>query len=151
MEQHKPVHKLGTGEMWKDRQLRDYRSANNLCFKCGEKYDPTHQCAKKPAAELHAMTTEEETEMLSEEVLNLMEMQDLAEAKQLNLSLNAMAGTDASDTIRLRARVGDQVLLILVDSDSTGSFLNEAMLSRLNCTVQKTAPVSVKLANNDSI
>lgn len=147
----KPALKLGTGDLWKDRQLRDYRRVNGLCFKCGDKFDPTHQCAKKPAAELHAMTTEEEVEQLSDEILNTIELQDLADAKQLSLSLNALAGTDSNDTIRLRALVGNQVMLILIDSGSTGSFVNEAMLSRVQCSVKKTTPVSVKLANNEII
>jgi hypothetical protein len=148
---HKPTLKLGSGDFWKDRQLRDYRRSNNLCFKCGEKYDPTHVCAKKVAAELNAMSTEEAVELLSDEVLNLMEAQDLAEAQQLSLSINALAGTDNGDTIRLRALVGNQVMLILVDSGSTGSFSNEIMLARLSCTTLKTHPVSVKLANNETL
>jgi hypothetical protein len=68
------------------------------------------------------MTTEETLvtpEQLSEEVLNMMEMQDLAEATQLSLSLNALAGTDSGDTIRLRAMIGNQVLLVLIDSGSS--------------------------------
>lgn len=97
------------------------------------------------------MTTEPTPEQLSEEVLNMMELHDIAEAQQLSLSINAMAGTDGSDTIRLRALVGNQVLLILVDSGSTGSFLNESMFSRLNCSVQTTNPVSVRLANNQEL
>lgn len=60
--------------MWCDRQLRDYRRANGLCFHCGDKYDPTHQCAKKQGPELNAPTIEEEAELLSEEVLNMMEL-----------------------------------------------------------------------------
>jgi hypothetical protein len=64
--------------MWKDRQLRDYRKANGLCFKCGEKFDPTHQCQTKQAPELHAITTEETPEQLSEEVLNMLELLSLA-------------------------------------------------------------------------
>jgi hypothetical protein len=35
-EHGKPALKLGNGDIWKDRQLRDYRRANNLCFKCGD-------------------------------------------------------------------------------------------------------------------
>jgi hypothetical protein len=97
----KPPLKLGTGDFWKDRQLRDYRRLHNQCFKCGEKYDPTHVCAKKPTVELNAMTTEEAIDFLSDEVLNMMEAQDLADATQLSLSFNAMAGTDGGDTIRL--------------------------------------------------
>lgn len=93
------------------------------------------------------MTEEDSTELLSEEVLNMMEMQDLADAKQLNLSLNALAGLDASNTLRLRALAGNQVLIILLDSGSTGSFINSNLISRLSCSVQKTTPVTVKLPN----
>lgn len=36
----KPTPAYGT--LWRDRQLRDYRKANNLCFHCGEKFEPGH-------------------------------------------------------------------------------------------------------------
>jgi len=32
---------------WKDRQLRDYRKANGLCFSCGEKFVPRHMAVKQ--------------------------------------------------------------------------------------------------------
>jgi hypothetical protein len=54
----------------------------------------------------------------------MLEIQDLAKAQQLSLSIHALTGTDANDTIRLRTLLGNQVLLILVDFGSTGSFLN---------------------------
>jgi hypothetical protein len=95
------------------------------------------------------MVTEESPAMLSEEVLNMLELQDIAEAEQLSLSIHALAGTDSGDTIHLRASVGNQSLLILVDSGSTGSFLNSAMLPRIHCAAQATTPVTVKLANNE--
>jgi hypothetical protein len=28
--------------LWKERQLRDYRRANNLCYFCGDKFDANH-------------------------------------------------------------------------------------------------------------
>ncbi|KAK1607032.1 hypothetical protein QYE76_030705 [Lolium multiflorum] len=139
--------KVGGGDFWRDRQLRDYRRANNLCFRCGEKYDPTHQCAKKPGAELHAIEVEEQVEILSEEVLNLMELHDLAQAEQLSLSIHAMAGTEGAETLKLRALVGNQVLLILVDSGSSNTFINANMVNRLQCSVSPTEPIPVKLAN----
>jgi hypothetical protein len=76
---------------------------------------------------------------------------NLAEAQQLSLSIHALAGTDSGDTIRLRGLVDNHILLILVDSGSTGSFLNASMLSRLHCSMQHTAPVTIKLANNDTL
>jgi hypothetical protein len=45
------------------------------------------------------MTTECTPEILSDEVLNMLEQQDIAEAQQLSLSIHALAGTDSGDTI----------------------------------------------------
>ena len=37
------------GSLWRDKQLRDYRKANNLCYHCEEKFEPGHAeiCKKK--------------------------------------------------------------------------------------------------------
>jgi len=37
--------------LWRDKQLRDYRKTNNLCYSCGEKYEPGHAevCSKRGA------------------------------------------------------------------------------------------------------
>ena len=32
------------GELWKARQLKEYRKMNGLCFKCGEKFNSGHKC-----------------------------------------------------------------------------------------------------------
>lgn len=40
--------------------------------------------------------------------------------------------------------IGNQVLLILVDSGSSSSFINQAMLSRIKCDIQKTEPLAVQ-------
>lgn len=69
------------------------------------------------------MEPDDDPIQLSEEVLNLMEMHDIVEAQQLSLSLNAMAGSHSTNCLRLRALVGNQVMLILVDSGSSSSYL----------------------------
>jgi hypothetical protein len=81
----------------------------------------------------------------------MLELQDLAEAQQLSLSIHALTGTDANDTIHLRTLVGNQVLLILVDSGSTGSFLNSSIVQRLQYSIYLTKPMSVKLAKNEHL
>jgi hypothetical protein len=110
-------------------KLRDYRRANGLCFKSGEKFDPTHQCTQKQPATLNAVAADEDPIQLSEEVLNMIEMHDVVTAEQLSLSINAMAGSEGADCLRLRAMVGNQVLLILVDSGSSNCLINKRMLT----------------------
>jgi hypothetical protein len=149
-QQHKtepgrPALKLGTGDLWKDRQLRDYRRANHLCFRYGEKFDPQHQCAKK--AELHVLATTDHQAEISEEVLELLELQDLANAQELSLSINALAGSQSDNTICIRALVQNQVMLLLVDSGSSNTFVNANFVNRINCTTVDIPPVSVKVAN----
>jgi len=68
----RPTVKLGQGDMWKDRQLRDYQRANGLFFRCGEKYDPQHQCVKK--AELNVLSSDDHQTEISEDVLELLEL-----------------------------------------------------------------------------
>lgn len=143
----KPGFKPATGDLWKERQLRDYRRANGQCFKCGQKYDPTHICGQKQVAVANMMENVEDPIQLSEEVLNLMEMHDLAGAQLLSLSINAIAGSEDSHCLRLRALVGNQVMLILVDSGSSNSFINASMVDRINCETIDVAPMPVKVAN----
>jgi hypothetical protein len=85
---------------------------------------------------VNAIEQEIDPIILSEEVLNLMEMNDIAEAQHLSLSLNALSGSESNNCLRLRALVGNQVMLILVDSGSSNSFINENMLDRIQCEVQ---------------
>lgn len=49
------------GELWKARQTRDYRRANNLCFYCAAPFTPAHLdvCEKRPKQQVHTLTLEE--------------------------------------------------------------------------------------------
>ena len=53
--------------------------------------------------------------------------------------------------MRLRALVGDQVMLLLVDSGSTHTFVNSAFALRAGCTVQDTESVTVRVAKGDTL
>ena len=109
-----------------------------------------HQCAKR-TGEAHAMQIETAAEQLSDEVLNLIKLHDIAEVEQLSLSCHALDGTEGTETIRLRAMIGNQVLLILVDSGSSSCFINTAMLNRIECNITDTSIVSIKIANGDTM
>ena len=57
--------------LWKERQVMNYRKANNLCFQCGEPYNPAHAavCTKKPKAQANALVVNDLDMPLSEEIL----------------------------------------------------------------------------------
>jgi hypothetical protein len=74
-----------SGSMWKERQLRDYRRANNLCYFCGYKFDATHlqKCPKqnKPQANSLVINNLAGDDELTKETLNSLEIQDVLAAE----------------------------------------------------------------------
>jgi hypothetical protein len=51
----------------------------------------------------------------------------------------------------LRAQIQNQLILQLFDLDSSNTFISELAYSRIQCTTQDIVPVSVKVANGQTI
>jgi hypothetical protein len=66
--------RAATDEYAREHQLRDYRRANNLCFRCGDKFSREHQC-KKP---LQLLTSQvgECGESFTEDTVQALELLD---------------------------------------------------------------------------
>jgi hypothetical protein len=125
-------------EYARERQLRDFRRANNLCFRCGEKYNKEHQC-KKPM-QLLTIQLGEFGEILTEDTVQALELftepeQNESQMQCCHLSLQAVSGGEANETIRLRAQVGNQVMINLIDSGSNHSFINKEFALRARCVM----------------
>lgn len=118
--------------LWKERQVRGHRKANGLCFYCGEPYDPQHKnvYAKRPQppVQVNALVVNDLDLVLTDEVLNQLAVEDGLTEDFCHLSLNALAGTDKGEAMRLRALVGNKVMLVLVDSDSSHNFVSQSFL-----------------------
>jgi hypothetical protein len=139
--------------VWKARQLKEFRRANNLCFKCEEKYTPAHKCSN-PAGTINLI---DETAMdggtfLSDEILEALETpQMFLMEDDCYLSLHALSGQPKQKSIQLRALVKNQTLVILLDSGSSHTFLNKALAQKLQLAISPTAPMAVKVANGASL
>ena len=71
-----PATSTTAGELWKARQLKEYRKLNGLCFKCGEKFSPGHKCKQPASPTLNYIAVEDGGDggiLLSDEVLELLE------------------------------------------------------------------------------
>lgn len=144
------INSVPSGELWKARQLKEFRRVNGLCYSCGEKYVPGHICSKTTPTQVHVLQSET-PEVLSDEVLDVVIAQEEALA-EMQLSVNAVSGADHPKTIRLRALIGNQVVIILLDSGSTNSFIDSALLPRIKVSprpLNKT--LSVRVANGDML
>jgi hypothetical protein len=138
----------------RERQLRDFRRANNLCFRCGDKYSKEHQC-KKPM-QLLTIQLGEFGEIFTEDTVQALELLSEQEAvvgpgQCCHISLQAVYGGEANETIRLRAKVGNQVMITLIDSGSSHSFINKAFALRTNCQMSTAPAAQVKLADGSMV
>ncbi|KAM0905424.1 hypothetical protein ACQ4PT_017397 [Festuca glaucescens] len=140
--------KWTTDDFARERQLRDFRKANNLCFRCGDKYSREHQC--KQTSQLLTIQLGDFGEILSDDTVHALELLEdpIITAECCHISVNAMAGTESIKSLRLRTMVGNQVCLILVDSGSSHSFINAEFARRVGASIQPMSSVAVKVANN---
>lgn len=138
------------------RQLRDYRRTNNLCFACGEKYEPGHQenCPKWQKAQVHALALndlDKSKEEITKDMLNQLAVEDSLAEDFYQLSLNALSSMDNDNSIKLKAMVQDKVMLTLLDSGSSHSFISSAFVQLAKLPTVPIPARTVRLANGDKL
>lgn len=95
---------FSAGELWKSRQLREFRKQNGLCYKCGEKFNPGHKCKQPASPQLNFIAVEGGGDggvILSDELLDVFESpQNIFALEDVFVSLNAITGTEKSKLIK---------------------------------------------------
>jgi hypothetical protein len=138
-----------TINLWRERQLRDYRKANGLCFYRGEKIEPAHveTCEKRNKAQVHPLAPNDLDQTLTEDALNQLDVEDTLAEELLYLSINAINGTETAEFIKIRSLVKNKVMLILMDSGSSHSFVSANFVANAGLPTIPTTPIKVKLPN----
>jgi hypothetical protein len=113
-------------------------------MKCGEVYSPQHKCPKQVTLYVleelwEIMDLTQDKELESEE-------DEDSDAELLQLSLVVAHGTEGKKTIRLQGLIKHQEVLILVDSGSSGTFLNSDVVAKLQLPTKKVPTVQVAIA-----
>jgi hypothetical protein len=99
--------------------------------------------------QLNVLSTDELKMTLTDEVLDRLEQEELVAEECFKLSLHAISGTTAEDCMGVRALLQNQVLLILVDSGSSASFISQTMVDRVGLPTQQCSLAKVKVANGE--
>ena len=143
--------KQGNDDFNREHQLRDYRRANGLCFKCGDKFSKEHQC--KRSGQLLTIEVGEFGEVLSDEAVRAMDLLQETEVAGTccHILIDALAGTETANTVRIRAQVGMQTMILLIDSGSSHTFVTRSFAERAGCTITSAPAVSVKVANGQTM
>nr|XP_025877658.1 uncharacterized protein LOC9271356 [Oryza sativa Japonica Group]XP_025877659.1 uncharacterized protein LOC9271356 [Oryza sativa Japonica Group] len=126
-------------------QLRSYRRSKGLCFTHGERWSKDHKCAQTVqlhVVELEAFQLEEETDSL-ETILE----SNPEENNLMTISVHAWNGTDSAHSLRVKGLIQGTELLMLINSGSTHSFVDEQMIHHFPGVVSTTPPVKVRVAD----
>lgn len=129
--------------------MRDYRKANGLCYSCGEKFVPGHVevCTKRNKPQVNALVINDLDRELPDEVLNQLEAEEILKEEFGQLSLNALTSSENNSCIKLKAKVKHKVMLILIDSGSSHSFISSQFIKLAQLPTVQTQTRKVKLAN----
>ncbi|XP_027060831.1 uncharacterized protein [Coffea arabica] len=122
-----------------------YRREHHLCYKCGEKFGPGHQCKQK---EIHLMVAVEDRPEDLEEG-EVIEYQGAQSARGVEMAIHALTGKMTYNTIKLQGLFKGTPLSILVDGGSTHSFVKNTVAQLFPEMVQTIKPFKVKVANGE--
>eukprot|EP00257_Ricinus_communis_P017974 XP_015576546.1 uncharacterized protein LOC107261479 [Ricinus communis] len=114
------------------RPEMEERRAKGLCFNCDEKFEIGHKCKK-----LFWL------EVLVEE--------DEPDDEEPTISLHAISGTQTTQTMQVEGIINGFPLLVLIDSGSTHSFVNEALIHQLQIQAEAKSNLRVMVANGEQV
>ncbi|XP_020186159.1 uncharacterized protein [Aegilops tauschii subsp. strangulata] len=133
-------------ESTKLKALRDYRRARGLCFRCGEKWGHDHVCPT--SVQLHVV--EELLDVFG--IDNTIDMQlPPSEDTVMAISLSAVSGGVSAKAFQLRAWIQSREVLMLVDSGSTNSFINQDLAANLSSARPLPRACRVRVADGGEL
>lgn len=115
---------------------------------------PGHKCKVPVQPQLNCISLEEGGDggpLLSDELLDYLETNGGKSDDGMIVSLNAMSGTNNPRCVRIQTLIKDELILQLLDSDSSNTFISELASSRIGCETQNIYLVAVKVANEQII
>jgi hypothetical protein len=119
--------KSDSDEKWKS--LMAFRRKNGLCYKCGEKWGHNHKCPQQVS--LHVIEELWDALEHSDED-DTIDSDDEPELEAvLAVDTNLDQSVTKRRTMKLKGNVGNQEVLILIDSGSVGTFVSEHLADKL--------------------
>ncbi|KAK2983097.1 hypothetical protein RJ640_009836 [Escallonia rubra] len=122
------------------------RRAKGLCFNCNEKFGPGHRCKKLFLIEGGWSEDEEEKDDEKERELETNEGEEVPE-----ISIHAMCGAKAPQTMRVKGKMGARQVTFLIDSGSTHNFLNDELATKIGLIPNSEGKFEVAVANGEKL
>jgi len=120
------------------------RRRQGLCFNCNEKYSRGHNRFCRRLFFLEGVEIDEAADVAAAEPTT-------GETEAPVFSLHAVAGVPIADTIQVQTAVGAALLLALLDSGSTHSFIGEDAARRAGLPIQPKPRMTATVANGERV
>jgi hypothetical protein len=141
------IQKLTRAEM-AERQLK------GLCYNCDDKYFPGQKCKEQKifmAISKDISEEDVETPLVSEspEITDITPPSDPPKVEPV-ISLNALTGFSALQTLKLISYIKHREVIILVDSGSTHNFIHHHIAQKTHCYIHAVNNFQIMIANGGS-
>ncbi|TYK23171.1 Ty3/gypsy retrotransposon protein [Cucumis melo var. makuwa] len=135
------------------------RREKGLCFRCGEKYHTRHRCKTKENKELCTLLVKEsgeELEIVEEEYFDAeseMKLSEIQNVENLNieLSINSVVGLTNPGTMKVKGKIGEEEVVILIHCGATHNFIAEKLVDKLKQPMRETPNYGVILGSGTTI
>jgi hypothetical protein len=126
-----------------------------LCYNCGDKYFPGHKCKEQNlfmAISKEISEEDDETPSMSKspESTDTNPPSDPPEVEP-TISLNALIGFSAPQTLKLIGYIKHQKVIILVDSGITHNFIHRRITQETHCYIHAINNFQIMIANGGSM
>ncbi|GJZ74597.1 putative mitochondrial protein [Tanacetum coccineum] len=129
-----------------EAELADKRS-KGLCFKCDQKFGPGHVCVSRS---LQVLLVDEEEEYEEEDGEELKMATDHVHLDMVEVSLNSVMGFTPNRTMKLRGKIGDREVAVLIDCGATHNFISSKIVEELRLAVSDSGTFNVTLGNGET-
>ncbi|XP_028758775.1 uncharacterized protein LOC114717745 [Neltuma alba] len=124
------------------------RREKGLCYTCDEKFSPTHRCPNKQYMLMECDDSEGQVPEMTPHALN----GGNEEATSIHhLSLHAFQGQQGKATIRFEGSIHGSAVQVLLDGDSSDSFVHPRIVKHLQLPVESVGHVRVMISDGHSM
>ena len=134
-----------------DREMQEKRE-RGLCFRCDERFSPSHRCKQKTLQVLWVTDDEEEDGIdppLPNEAAGGVELADGPTTAVLCIS--SMVGFCPPHSMKVRGKIKAREVIVLIDSGASHNFISEHIMSEVQLRCDPTQKFGVQMGNGDEV
>jgi hypothetical protein len=137
------------------RAEMDERQLKGLCYNCDDKYFLRHKCKEQTlfmaiSEDVSNENVEAPLVSGSPELTDITPPSDPPKVEPV-ISLNALTGFSAPQTLKLIGYIKHRKVIILVDSGSTHNFIHRRIAQETNCYIRAVNNFQIMIANGWSM